>query len=49
MSRTPYSPFVLKETAPEPWKAGRVLRVTFLGSRTDGPVAAHRMRRVYPT
>jgi hypothetical protein len=27
MSRTPYSPFVLKETAPLPWKAGRVLGV----------------------
>jgi hypothetical protein len=25
MSRTPYSPFVLKETAPLPWNAGRVL------------------------
>jgi hypothetical protein len=24
MRRTPYSPFVLKETAPDPWKAGRV-------------------------
>ena len=23
MSRTPYSPFVLKATAPEPWNAGR--------------------------
>jgi hypothetical protein len=23
MSRTPYSPFVLNATAPEPWKAGR--------------------------
>jgi hypothetical protein len=25
MSRTPYSPFVLKETAPLPWKLGRVV------------------------
>ena len=24
MSRTPYSPFVLKATAPEPWNAGLV-------------------------
>jgi len=25
MSRTPYSPFVEKATAPEPWKLGLVL------------------------
>jgi hypothetical protein len=31
MSRTPYSPFVLKATAPVPWKAGRVVRVVVLG------------------
>ncbi len=27
MSRTPYSPFVLKATAPDPWNVARVVRV----------------------
>jgi hypothetical protein len=31
MSRTPYSPFVEKATAPVPWNAGRWLRDVVLG------------------
>ena len=34
MSRTPYSPFVLKATAPEPWKVGR--RAAAIGVAATG-------------
>jgi hypothetical protein len=40
MSRTPYSPFVLKETAPLPWKLGRVVGggvVAWLSGRPSIP------------
>jgi hypothetical protein len=46
MNRTPYSPFVLKATAPLPWKEMRWLRVrsSGLGSGSAAPVA-----RLIPT
>jgi hypothetical protein len=33
MSRTPYSPFVLKATAPDPWNVARVVRGRVLVGR----------------
>jgi len=41
MSRTPYSPFVLKATAPEPWKLARCVREVSSsnGRRFPGEVA----------
>src|SRR5918912_510457 len=36
MSRTPYSPFVLNATAPEPWKFGRAVWAAGGGPSTTG-------------
>src|SRR4051794_8021733 len=36
MSRTPYSPFVLNATAPEPWNAGRWGAMGAVGSCVSG-------------
>jgi len=37
MSRTPYSPFVLKATAPDPWKLARCVREVSLFERSKVP------------
>jgi hypothetical protein len=37
MSRTPYSPFVEKATAPDPWKLARVVRAGVLVGSVEFP------------